>query len=333
MSIRAVRRAKRLGEELQANLADDPLPKELPYELDRRGSASKRRKIEAEINMHTVSIAKLKGSKSTKAEVAVMKRVQKKSELAAEKEVQSQLRDLWNDEPPSSADNPIRRKSSMSRSHGGLSYHPSFDKHQEALAEALALELRHREKIQRESAKQLSTITSTPQGLEEDSDSENDGEAQSTEDVVSSQRLSRRKSERLTKAKKNKIRARKIAKNERAKLLDEKALLQSIDKAPIILKELEAEEQRRNAEAELKQLTASTEETGMKYEEAGLVPLSDELRGSLRAMVPKGVAIKLVENGMRDSGMLMSRTRRARRSGETPHANKRVKWIAKYKYP
>ena len=337
MSVRAAKRAKRLGEEMHAGLIEELESTALPFEVDRIGSRSKRRKLESSMNIQKLSASSDIVSSRTKAELAVLKRIQKKLELSKREETpENQLSDIWDDEPVAIPQDSKLKKSSLSRTSEGLSYNPSFDKHQEALAEALALEIRHREKLHRESSAlqnhQLNVVSNSNE-YGDDSDSEVEDDQDQPESAATVRRLSRRKSERFTKAKRNKIRARNISNHENAKAKEEQELLDSIDKASVIVKELEEDEQRRQAEAELKQLAKSAEETGMNYEEAGLIPLSDELRGSLRKLVPKGVAIKSVECSMRDAGKLMSRTRRARRMGETPYASKRVKWVAKYKYP
>ena len=335
MSLRVQKRVKRIAEEMHASLVKEQESSSLAFEEDRVGSKSKRRKLESAMNLHKLSTVGAHGSLKTKAELAVLRRIQKKLELSkTEKPTDNQLTDIWNDGPSTVSEGPQNKqskKSNLSRCPEGLSYNPSFEKHQEALAEALALEIRHREKLHRESLTHLSNVVTSSNGFDEDSEEEED--AEQPENVTTVRRLSRRKSERLTKAKRNKIRARNMANYGNLKAKEEQALLDSIEKASIIAKDLEEEEQRRLAEAELKQLAKSAEETGMKYEEAGLVPLSDELRGSLRKLVPKGVAIKSAEYSMLEAGKLMSRTRRERRMGEAPYASKKVKWVAKYKYP
>ena len=107
----------------------------------------------------------------------------------------------------------------------------------------------------------------------------------------------------------------------------------------------------------------------MSYEEAALVPLTDELRGSLRKITPKGCVIRYVirtdsvqialffhisnimitfilmsifnsvsyvsrdqARAMRTTGSLMSQDRRKRKTFEKPHGSKNIKWFAKYKY-
>lgn len=70
----------------------------------------------------------------------------------------------------------------------------------------------------------------------------------------------------------------------------------------------------------------------MDYEEVGAIPLSDELGGGLRTILPKGVALSHRAAAMRKSGDIAVVERRSRRSHEKPHAPRRTAWHAKYKY-
>ena len=70
----------------------------------------------------------------------------------------------------------------------------------------------------------------------------------------------------------------------------------------------------------------------MSYDDVSTVPLTDELKGSLRAMRPKGVASVLQKATMLAAGDLMAKDRRKRRVYEKPHGAKRIKYVARYKY-
>lgn len=70
----------------------------------------------------------------------------------------------------------------------------------------------------------------------------------------------------------------------------------------------------------------------MSYEEIGAIPLSDELGGGLRTVLPKGVALSHHASAMRQSGDLAAIDRRTRRAHEKPHGPRRTAWHAKYKY-
>lgn len=70
----------------------------------------------------------------------------------------------------------------------------------------------------------------------------------------------------------------------------------------------------------------------LDYDDIGTVPLSDELGGGLRTVIPKGVALVQREQSMRKAGDVMEQDRRTRRAHEKPHAGRRTAWHAKYKY-
>jgi len=72
--------------------------------------------------------------------------------------------------------------------------------------------------------------------------------------------------------------------------------------------------------------------SSLTYEEAACVPLSDELHGSLRQVVPKGNRAKDHQNNMVSAGITSTSLRRNRRAYEKPHASKNIKWIPKYHY-
>jgi hypothetical protein len=73
-------------------------------------------------------------------------------------------------------------------------------------------------------------------------------------------------------------------------------------------------------------------DAGMDYEEIGAIPLSDELRGSLREVLPKGVALSQRVASMRQSGEVLATDRRTRRAHEKPHGARRLVYHAKHKY-
>lgn len=70
----------------------------------------------------------------------------------------------------------------------------------------------------------------------------------------------------------------------------------------------------------------------MDYEEVAAIPLSDELGGSLRTVLPKGVPLNQRAAAMRKAGDIAAVDRRTRRAHEKPHAARRIAWHAKYKY-
>jgi hypothetical protein len=115
---------------------------------------------------------------------------------------------------------------------------------------------------------------------------------------------------------------------------EEKRVLKELDALPKHIKAVEENEKRletKKSYTALLKENAAKETPSMTYVEAEAVPLSDELGGSLRTIVPKGRAVVDQTNAMRDAGELTARDRR-RRTREKPHAGKKIKWVAKYKY-
>mmetsp|Transcript_56016 Transcript_56016/g.98224 ORF Transcript_56016/g.98224 Transcript_56016/m.98224 type:complete len:245 (-) Transcript_56016:95-829(-) len=90
--------------------------------------------------------------------------------------------------------------------------------------------------------------------------------------------------------------------------------------------------ERSNSNAARILLKQKTAPKSLDYDDIGTVPLSDELGGGLRTVIPKGVALVQREQSMRKSGDVMEQDRRTRRAHEKPHAGRRTAWHAKYKY-
>ena len=61
------------------------------------------------------------------------------------------------------------------------------------------------------------------------------------------------------------------------------------------------------------------------------VPLTSDLRGSLRTIRPVGNPMALQVAKMEDAGTAVSRNHRKRRANEVRNAPKRIKWVPKYK--
>ncbi len=102
------------------------------------------------------------------------------------------------------------------------------------------------------------------------------------------------------------------------------------------MRTIEEEEQQALTRKQLKENKKKLSEEEKKlhtltYEDAATVPLSDELTGSLRTIIPKGVAVLDHTMHMRQSGDLATRDRRKRKAYEKPHGDKNVVWIPKYK--
>jgi hypothetical protein len=220
---------------------------------------------------------------------------------------------------------------------GGQSYNPSIDDHQDALAEALAIEIKKREEEARSRGPMdtsLSELTKSVLVLAGDDDDSEDEDGED-DHVVGRRKLSRRRLKgKLTKAVRNKQKARKLASYEHLQEGINKSILKSIEQLPMVLKSIEADEKRlANAKAFREaQKKKAAEEGALSFEEAVLVPLSDELRGSLRTILPKGCAVKDQARNMQVNGDLFAKDRRKQKTFEKPHQSKNIKWHAKYKY-
>lgn len=160
-------------------------------------------------------------------------------------------------------------------------------------------------------------------------DEDGDGETQ-----VGSRR-SRRKGSKFTRAQRNKMRTRKIKSFAELKQKQELSLLKEIDSSGKILESIEKEEESERKRRELLELQKAEEAVRdaarLSYAEAAAVPLSDELRGSLRQITAKGLRIGDKVNEMRSNGQLSKRDRK-RKHFEAPHGASKLVWIPKYKY-
>lgn len=243
----------------------------------------------------------------------------------------------------------------------GQSYNPSHESHQDALAEALALtlkkqredELKARPVVDRKELSELTKAFTSNESDSDDSDnSDNDddeddddddsdgsGDDDDDDDGVDANgkkysKLPRRAREKKTRAQRNKERTKKMRLLEQKRANMEKKMLKSLDNVPELIKRIDKEEEAKQAQKNLSKmlLQNAQDDSMLTYAEAGAVPLSDELRGSLRQVKPKGNVLVSQVAKMRETGDLMARDRRKRRAYEKPHRGERVVWIPKYKY-
>lgn len=205
----------------------------------------------------------------------------------------------------------------------------------------MALEIQKKERDARAAGKaDLLTIPAPPVTdiSHFDGGSDSDG-SEYTDDETgdgtrSGSRRSRRAGLKLTRAQRNKMRSRKAKSFEELKQKQESALLKEIDNSAKILSALEKNEAKMKRKKELNDLQkaeTALDASRLTYDEAGAVPLTDELRGSLREVTARGmlVADKVIE--MRNRGQLSKRDRK-RKHFEAPHGSEKVVWIPKYKY-
>jgi hypothetical protein len=178
-------------------------------------------------------------------------------------------------------------------------------------------------------------LTSSTQDNNTDDDSDSDSE-NDTSGVSPSSLLQKKQPERKTRTQRNKEKNRSLRQYELHQRQKEKRFLKSIHNAPKVAKEIEKvateQEIKRVALQNLIKQTKEEEDQQLTYAEAGVVPLTDELNGSLRMIKPKGVAVVEQVNSMVKSGDMMAKNRRRRRQGEYPFGPRKVKWIPKYKY-
>lgn len=234
----------------------------------------------------------------------------------------------------------------------GQSYNPSVEDHQDAVTGALALEMQKAEKeakllaLTNKYATDVVVATAAGEGNgsgandnsasdeagEDGDDNEDSGD---DDEDVNGTKKSRKQREKMTKAQRNKQKARNIAKYEEEKIRLEKIKEKQANNVGTLLKEVRREEEEvksiKEAKKAKKQETDEMNMYAMTYQEAGTIPLSDELSGSLRQIIPKGIPLVSMENEMRRQGDLSERDRRNRRAYEKPHASERVVWVPKYK--
>jgi len=254
------------------------------------------------------------------------------------------------------------RKKVIKVAHTGMSYNPAEELHQDLLAEALALEIKKKEKLAKEEGSfygvdlrnnenmNLGTAggrrianTSIAAGAGAGLDSEEDDDSSEDESVSadgSPRTLSRKQklalNHKKTRAERNKEKEKKAAARVRMQEAEVRALNKGLANVPQLL---EAMQKKHALQAAAKQLKASQKTAqeledakALTYDEAGLVPLSDELGGSLRTLIPKGNNASVFQKGLIAAGEATSKDHRRRKVGEHPHKPKNIKWVAKYKY-
>lgn len=320
------------------------------FVVDRTGSKSARRRVVKE------QVALATNQPVSKTERALLKKIERKAKtqndvkpvttlVVGQGPSSAVLSDIWAND---NSDSGIRIKKptvtiprAKKVAGPGFSYNPSPSSHQDVLAEALALEIKKREKDIRDSRAaqfkkgihaELSDLTKSvlvDSGDEGDDDDDDYDLGEKNSDVAK-----RKQKEKKTRAQRNKERKRKDIDSERILDQIEKNVLKSIDKLPSIIKSIEMEETKAAAMKELRKVKAqsSVDMTALSYEEAGSVPLSDELSGSLRRIIPKGSMINSAVSKLKSTGAISFRDKFKRKKGDSLHKTKKVKWVAKYKY-
>jgi nucleolar protein 53 len=266
-----------------------------------------------------------------------------KGRQASAKPATSALKDLWGTEETQESavmtkkvQKPSVELSTSKKVAGpGFSYNPTPQAHQDALAEALALEIKKRERELRD-RKPVNVMPVTRQEDEvndsddDDEDDDDDGGA----DGISQSAKKAKMKEKKTRAQRNKERRRKDQEAERSVEQSEKRLLKDIEKLPALVQSIEKEERKVASLRLLRKVQAQSavDETAMTYEEAGAVPLSDELSGTLRRVIPKGSGLNSTVTKFKSTGAIQFRDKFKRHKGDNLHTRKRVVWVARHKY-
>mmetsp|Transcript_24254 Transcript_24254/g.36865 ORF Transcript_24254/g.36865 Transcript_24254/m.36865 type:complete len:463 (-) Transcript_24254:251-1639(-) len=183
--------------------------------------------------------------------------------------------------------------------HAGQSYHPDSEHHQDAIGEALALELRRKE-VEDYNRKPISEGMSqkTKSLLLTNSDDEEDSSSDEEEEEVTEMSPKKRK-EKLTKAMRNKQKRHRALQKELEERKRTKKLMNRVSEVKRYQKEIKKHEQESKERKEMVQLLKKDNERtlGKGIVQAKTNPqnvptipvgLTDELKSSLRSIKPKG---------------------------------------------
>ncbi len=343
-----------LEESLATKAADDALANRNDDELfvvDRKGSKTARRKVVKEQErkergtLHSATEEHLVRKKMKE----MQEREQKKEEDAKKGSTESM--DIWGE----AADDggipavPQRRrmashsanKSTLKVVGPGFSYNPAQTHHQDVLAEASALEMAKRERDARDKASMdrghaiIITNGSVDDGDQESSDDDRDSDDVDN-DTSAKMVATTKKKDKLTKAQRNKLKRTRALSTEQKQAKVVKDLDKQINDLPKILKAMEKDKKTKEAQKALKAVLRSDnkDEGALTYGESGAVPLSDELGGSLRTLIPKGSSVRAMANTYDDAGKTIKpvKSRGGAARYARPHKAPNVKWIARHKY-
>ncbi len=354
--------------EVLENREDDEL-----FIVDRSGSKTSRRKIKMEQNRKDMGVLPSATEehlvrKKMKQILAREKKAEgQKSEAAVVAAVHPL--DIWGAEPSEKeivgvSTNGRRRAArlpgaavgnrAMKVTGNGLSYNPASVHHQEALAKATALENKRREKQGRDSNGLIkpgisTALASSNGGESSESDSESGSESESDEDdgdndeqkekgdSSNKEAKKKKRKEKLSVAQRNKQKAHKalLTQHKQEKAL--KGIEKQIENLPGILKAVEKGKKQAESKRALikaaKMRTAEEEKNALTYEESGDVPLSDELGGSLRTLIPKGNDVKSLSRNFDGAGKSTKRNHTNKKKGQHPHRAPNLKWIPRIRGP
>ena len=321
------------------NKSDDSL-----FMIDRKGSKSIRKRVVQEVLPKSQGVYISATEKRLIQKVLTSKPKQPYARFYSTSENKA-LKDLWDADVIEHNDSddviyPTTKRRRLKVAVPGQSYNPSIEDHQNALAEAVALQLKKEDSTIEPKSTSLvpfhksiiSIDASTAHGGADHDDSDDDS-MDSTNNSSTAITERKKLQTKYTRAQRNRIKARSIAKASKSIELLNSNILQSIDNLPSILKEINQKEQYLELRKTIipePEIDSNTLNLG--YEDVGTVPLTDEIGGGLREVIPKGTSLVDRAVTMRRTGDLNVQNKRARRAYEKPHAAKRVVWVAKYKY-
>lgn len=354
--------------EVLQNREDDEL-----FVLDRSGSKTARRKIEKEESrkeMGMLASATEEHLVRKKMKEILERGKGGKGANAGVEEAKTNSLDIWGEAPAQDESlavlaNKNRRrlrqpaeaatKKAIKVTGNGFSYNPAAVHHQDALAKATTLETSKREKdakersgFERSNRVSHAAITGNGEPASESESESDDSDDEDDEDDDEAERKAGSKTDKANKDKKTKkeklsVAQRNKQKAHRALLTQHKSekALKGIDKQienwPSILKAVEKgkkQTDKKRAEVKCKKEASKKEEkSALSYEESADVPLSDELGGSLRTLIPKGSNVKTMSRNYDGAGKTVKKNNTNNKKGRHPHRAPNVKWIARHRGP
>jgi hypothetical protein len=238
----------------------------------------------------------------------------------------------------------------------GLSYNPDMQTHTDIIAEAHALELRKQEILLAQKPVTTSMLvdaqarTTTAKDQEFNGDSDEDSDVGSDEETDAEKLPTRKAKRRLTQADKNRKKRRKQTLFEKTQTKTQTQILRGIDSIDSITQQLDAKEAYDTAMRAHKEADKDAAESAapLTIADVASVPLSDELNGSMRQILPKGSRIvdqvpcdsvlrpiifltyRTQVSALIGSGAASAKATHNKRHSK-PHAGENIKWFPKYK--
>ena len=254
------------------------------------------------------------------------------------------LHDLWNvNESQIEAKTTVRPKRINILPDPGQSYNPSFEDHQNLLEKALKLEIKRDEEKKYALEPFSKPIPLVIRDKFEESDNESelsdeDNDMDENDNNHDSNHIIKSKlKERMTRSQRNKQKLGRLKQTKVSKRIQEKNLSKSINNLHSIIKDINKNEKLNNIKKELQilqknELEIKNNQTVFTYKESNQIPLTDELKGNLRLIKPKGLSSMIQQQNLLKNNLFIPKNRRKSRKYEHPHGAKRLVWIPKHKY-